>query len=122
MRYEQTVTVEDIQEMEEIEDIKFGVLLLGSPGTGITTFSKSLHEFFDTNVERVHCMVNLDPANDNLSFSDSEKGKANTIDVRDLITLEDAIEEYKLGPNGAMLYCMEFLLTNFQWLSDELNK
>ena len=110
-----------MEAMYEMEDIKFGVLLLGAPGTGKTTFSKSLHDFFDGNVERIHCMVNLDPANDSVSFSEGAKGKL-TIDVRDLITLEDAMEEYKLGPNGAMLYCIEFLLANFQWLEDELNK
>lgn len=42
------------------------------------------------------------------------------IDVRDLIELEDAMEEYKLGPNGAMLYCADFLLTNLQWLTDAI--
>lgn len=102
----------------EMDDAKFGVLLLGAPGTGKTTFSKSLHDFFDNNVERVHCIVNLDPANDSLEFDENGKGPVKAIDVRDLITLEDAMEEYKLGPNGAMLYCIEFLQANFQWLVD----
>jgi len=114
-------SVEEIQELEQIDASKFGVLLLGAPGTGKTTFSKSIHNFFDETVDRKHCMVNLDPANEDLVFEDSENGPANTIDVRDLITLEDAMEEFKLGPNGAMLYCIEFLLKNFQWLSDKMN-
>ena len=69
-------------------------------------------------------MVNLDPANDNLEFSTGEgsAGDTLTVDVRDLITLDDVMEEYKLGPNGGMIYCAEFLEANFQWLSDELNK
>ena len=57
----------------------------------------------------------MDAANENVSYPCG-------IDVRDLICLEDAMEEFKLGPNGAMLYCAEFLLTNLQWLSDELEK
>ena len=32
------------------------------------------------------------------------------------------MEEFNLGPNGAMLYCAEFLQQNLQWLSDELEK
>ena len=56
-------------------------------------------------------MVNLDPVNDSVSFSEGAKGKL-MIDVRDLITMKDAMEEYKLGHNGAMLYCIEFLLAN----------
>ena len=109
---------EELERLAELDESKFGVLLLGAPGTGKTTFSKALHDFFDTNMERVHCMVNLDPANDNLTFDENGRGPANCIDVRDLITLEDAMEEFKLGPNGAMLYCIEFLLANFQWLHD----
>jgi len=26
------------------------------------------------------------------------------------------MEEFKLGPNGSMIYCIEFLKTNLQWL------
>ena len=32
------------------------------------------------------------------------------------------MEEFKLGPNGGMLYCADFLLTNLQWLTDEIEK
>ena len=64
-------------------------------------------------LERPHCLVNLDPANENVNY-------ACNIDVRDLITLEDAMEEYNLGPNGAMLYCAEFLETNLKWLLDRI--
>jgi len=32
------------------------------------------------------------------------------------------MEEFKLGPNGAMLYCADFLLANIQWLTDEIEK
>lgn len=62
-------------------------------------------------LERPHCLINLDAANESIGY---ECG----IDVRDLITLEDAMTELNLGPNGGTLYCSEFLLTNFQWLQD----
>ena len=29
------------------------------------------------------------------------------VDIRDLITGEDVMEEIKLGPNGGLVYCME---------------
>jgi len=42
---------EDVDAIEEhMDDTKFGVLILGAPGTGKTTFSKTLHDFFDDNV------------------------------------------------------------------------
>lgn len=40
----------------------------------------------------------------------------------DLISLEDAMEELELGPNGGLMYCMEYLLDNMDWLKDELDK
>ena len=32
------------------------------------------------------------------------------------------MEEYNLGPNGGLLFCMEFLLKNIQWLLDRLHE
>ena len=31
------------------------------------------------------------------------------------------MEEFELGPNGGLVYCMEYLLANFSWLEDRLN-
>lgn len=42
--------------------------------------------------------------------------------VADLISLEDAMDELELGPNGGLMYCMEYLLDNMDWLKDELDK
>jgi hypothetical protein len=38
------------------------------------------------------------------------------VDIKDLITLEEVMEEMELGPNGGLLYCMEYLLQNQDWL------
>lgn len=54
-------------------------------------------------------MVNLDPASEYTPYSSD-------IDIRDLITVRDVMEEYKLGPNGALVYCMEYLWENLDWL------
>lgn len=45
-------------------------------------------------------IVNLDPAADEFHYKCS-------IDIRDLITLEDAMEEMSLGPNGGLIFCIE---------------
>lgn len=44
------------------------------------------------------------------------------IDIEELITLEDVMEEFDLGPNGGLVYCMEFLQTNIDWLVEKLNE
>lgn len=60
-------------------------------------------------------LVNLDPANENIPYDCD-------LDVRDLLNLEDVMRQHGLGPNGALLYCMEVLEANFDWLKEELEK
>ena len=57
----------------------------------------------------------MDPAAENFGYD-------LTFDIRDLITVEDVMEELGLGPNGALIYCMEYLLTEMDWLNEELEK
>jgi len=63
---------------------------------------------------QVH-VANLDPAAENFNYDLA-------FDIRDLITVEDVMEELGLGPNGGLIYCMEYLLENMDWLEDELDK
>lgn len=58
-------------------------------------------------------VVNLDPANESPPYSPG-------VDVQALISVGDAMEAYGLGPNGALLYCMEFLQANLDWLEEAL--
>jgi hypothetical protein len=58
-------------------------------------------------------VVNLDPANDALPYPCA-------VDVTELITLEDVMEEYTLGPNGGVIFCIEYLVQNLTWLMDKL--
>ena len=48
------------------------------------------------------------------------KKKWHNADIRDLISLDDVQEELKYGPNGGLVYCMEYLIENIEWLMDEL--
>lgn len=43
-------------------------------------------------------------------------------DIRELISVDDVTEELCLGPNGALVYCMEYLLKNIHWLEDILDR
>eukprot|EP00953_Heterococcus_sp_UTEX-ZZ885_P014262 8097-Heterococcus_DN1.PRE.2 len=63
---------------------------------------------------RLAVVVNLDPAAEAFEYEVA-------FDVRDLITLSDVMEELELGPNGGLVYCMEYLLDNVDWLKDELD-
>jgi GPN-loop GTPase len=92
----------------------FGEVVIGAPGAGKSTYAYGKYQLF-TALERPIAIVNLDPANENLPYPC-------TISISSLITLQDVMQEYGLGPNGAMLYCMEYLEANFDWLLEELSK
>ncbi len=92
--------------------VGFGILLLGPPGSGKSTLCASLLEVLRA-MGRPACAVNLDPANE-------QPGYASAIDLSELITVGDTMEAFGLGPNGALLYCMEFLCANRGWLEGRL--
>ena len=37
-------------------------------------------------------------------------------DIRDLVSVEDVMTEMQFGPNGALVFCMEYLVENLEWL------
>ena len=92
----------------------FGEIVVGSPGSGKSTYCYGKHQLF-TALNRPISIVNLDPANDNIPYPCA-------IDIASLITLQDAMTEHGLGPNGGMLYCMEYLEANYDWLEDRLEE
>ncbi|KZT07899.1 uncharacterized protein LAESUDRAFT_724368 [Laetiporus sulphureus 93-53] len=92
----------------------FGEVVCGSPGSGKSTYCYGKHQLF-TALNRPISIVNLDPANDNIPYPCA-------IDISSLITLEDVMNEHGLGPNGGMLYCMEYLEANYDWLEDRLKE
>ncbi|KIJ63092.1 hypothetical protein HYDPIDRAFT_113652 [Hydnomerulius pinastri MD-312] len=92
----------------------FGEIVCGAPGSGKSTYCYGKHQLY-TALQRPISIVNLDPANDNIPYPCA-------IDVASLITLQDAMDEHGLGPNGGMLYCMEYLEANFDWLEGRLKE
>lgn len=42
------------------------------------------------------------------------------LDIRDLITIDDVMEELDYGPNGGLVYCMEYLIAQADWLEEQL--
>jgi len=92
----------------------FGQLVVGPPGSGKTTYCNAVKEFL-TGIGRKVVIVNLDPANENMPFTPE-------LDIFDLINLTDVMEKLKLGPNGGLLYCMEFLEQNIELVLQKLRK
>ncbi|KAF2136760.1 uncharacterized protein K452DRAFT_322189 [Aplosporella prunicola CBS 121167] len=91
---------------------KFGTLVMGPAGAGKSTFCSSLIQHLRAN-KRSCYYVNLDPAAEDFAYEPD-------IDIKDLISLEDVMEEMGLGPNGGLIYCFEFLLENLDFLTEPL--
>lgn len=62
-------------------------------------------------------VVNLDPAAEVFEYTPA-------VDIRELIHIDDVMEDEEMhfGPNGGLVYCMEFLLENTSWLEEQLGE
>lgn len=86
----------------------------GPAGAGKSTFCTGLIQHLQNN-KRPCFYVNLDPAAEDFAFEPD-------LDIKDLISLEDVMEEMSLGPNGGLIYCFEFLMENLDFLTDPLEE
>ncbi|CAI6227925.1 unnamed protein product [Periconia digitata] len=92
----------------------FAQLVIGPPGSGKSTYCDGMQQFM-TAIERKCSVVNLDPANDRTAYQPA-------VDVRDLVTIDEIMDQEKLGPNGGILYALEELEHNFDWLAEGLKE
>ncbi|KAI4142629.1 MAG: hypothetical protein L6R39_004869 [Caloplaca ligustica] len=90
----------------------FAQLIIGPPGSGKSTYCDGMHQFLSA-IGRKCTVVNLDPANDHTSYPCA-------LDIRSLVTLEEIMEHEELGPNGGVLYALEELEGNMEWLEEGL--
>jgi GTPase SAR1 family protein len=92
----------------------FAQLVIGPPGSGKSTYCDGMQQFMGA-VERKCSVVNLDPANDHTSYQPA-------VDVRDLVTIDEIMQQEDLGPNGGVLFALEELEQNFDWLEESLKE
>ncbi|KAK8947370.1 hypothetical protein KSP39_PZI007397 [Platanthera zijinensis] len=92
----------------------YAQLVIGPAGSGKSTYCSSLHQHCETTRRTIH-IVNLDPAAEHFDYPVAA-------DIRELISVDDAMEDLNLGPNGGLMYCMEQLEDNLDdWLEEELD-
>eukprot|EP00601_Ochromonadales_sp_CCMP2298_P020294 CAMPEP_0173324460 /NCGR_PEP_ID=MMETSP1143-20121109/31061_1 /TAXON_ID=483371 /ORGANISM="non described non described, Strain CCMP2298" /LENGTH=357 /DNA_ID=CAMNT_0014268491 /DNA_START=40 /DNA_END=1109 /DNA_ORIENTATION=- len=94
--------------------VLYGQVVVGPPGSGKTTYCHGM-QLFCQEIGRRAVVVNLDFANDASALPYTP-----AVDVRDLVTLQEAMETHSLGPNGGLMFCMEELGRRVQWLEDRL--
>ncbi|TFY78177.1 hypothetical protein EWM64_g5832, partial [Hericium alpestre] len=96
--------------------MRYAVFVTGPAGAGKSTFSGALMTHLAASKRTAH-LVNLDPAASPDSFE-----YAPSIDIRDLISVDDVMSELGYGPNGGLVYCFEYLMQNMDWLEEEIGE
>ncbi|RXG73613.1 GPN-loop GTPase 2, partial [Armadillidium vulgare] len=92
--------------------VKFCQIVLGPPGSGKTTYCKAMSILLKE-VGRNISIINLDPANDELPYTPA-------VDIKEIVILEEVMNDENIGPNGALVYCMNYLEQNISWLISTL--
>ena len=90
----------------------YGAVVVGPPGAGKSTFCAGLCRYLSL-AERPCALINLDPA------CEGEGLTKFAIDVRDFVSVDAVMQQQKLGPNGALRYCLEQLWKS-NWLKDQI--
>lgn len=93
---------------------RYAQLVVGPAGCGKSTYISALMEHSKA-AKREMFAVNLDPAAEVFNYEP-------VIDIRELIQVDDVMEdeELRFGPNGALVYAMEYLMSNLDWFTEKL--
>jgi len=88
----------------------YGQIVLGPPGSGKTTYCRGVTQY-NKLLHRPSYIVNLDPGNHNsASIFGADENDALIYDIQtNVCSLEAVMEETKLGPNGGLVYAMEYI-------------
>ncbi|XP_034131773.1 GPN-loop GTPase 3 [Drosophila guanche] len=94
--------------------MRFAQIIVGPAGSGKSTYCSFMQQHA-MDAKRNIQVVNLDPAAEHFTYSP-------LADIRELIHLDDAMEDEELqyGPNGGLIFCLEFLIENQDWLKAQL--
>lgn len=88
------------------------IYFIGTAGSGKSSMVESFHEWMgDQDLDSV--IVNLDPGAESLVYTPD-------VDIRDWIKLEEVMEEYGLGPNGAQILCADMIALNVKEVAETL--
>ncbi|KAL3318933.1 GPN-loop GTPase 3 [Cichlidogyrus casuarinus] len=95
---------------------RFAQLVIGPAGCGKSSYCSLMQKHCHT-IHHECKVVNLDPAAEYFDYEPD-------VDIRELIELDDVMmdDELKLGPNGGLVYCLEHLVQNLDWLDKEMGE
>ncbi|MEM2960459.1 MAG: ATP/GTP-binding protein [Candidatus Bathyarchaeia archaeon] len=90
----------------------FITFIIGTAGSGKSLLTASFSDWLRISEQDV-AILNLDPGVRNLPYTPD-------IDVRDYITVDEIMEEYELGPNGALIMAADLIAGEVENLKKEI--
>lgn len=91
---------------------RYGQVVIGPCGSGKTTYCDGMQQYLKL-LGREAVVVNLDPANEGFPNDDSTNSALPYEAIYDVCTeavnLSSVMAKLGLGPNGGLVYCMEYL-------------
>lgn len=94
--------------------VLYGQVVVGPPSSGKSTYVIKMKQYLESLGRKV-AIINMDPANTALTYQVD-------IDVKDLINVSDVMELNQVGPNASLIYCVDMLNYNLEWLFKRLEE
>ena len=90
------------------------IFVSGTAGSGKSLLSSKLQDYYSEN-GAFAAILNLDPGVDNMPYTCD-------IDVRDYVDYVSIMQQYELGPNGAMVMANDLIASKIDEIRDEVYK
>jgi GTPase SAR1 family protein len=92
----------------------FMVFIIGTAGSGKSRLTAAFSEWLKLSKQDV-TIVNLDPGVSQLPYSPE-------VDVRDYVNVGNLMDEYNLGPNGALIMAADLIADQIEKISQEIEE
>jgi len=90
------------------------IFLTGTAGSGKSTLTSVLKKWYEER-ESYAITLNLDPGAIKLPYEPD-------VDIRQYIDIQEIMEEYELGPNGAMVAASDLIAVNLEKVREEVEE
>nr|CCA23766.1 GPNloop GTPase 1 putative [Albugo laibachii Nc14] len=107
-------SAKSIDDILQLHPSPITVIMIGMAGSGKTTLMQRIQSYGVEQSMRQY-IINLDPAVKKTGYSPN-------IDIRDTVDYKQVMKEYTLGPNGAIMTCLNLFATRFDQVVDLIAK
>lgn len=90
------------------------LFIVGTAGSGKSLLASAFSEWLKISGQDV-ALLNLDPGVVTLPYTPD-------VDIRDYVSIEKLMKEYKLGPNGALILAADLIADQVETLSSEIQE